>query len=216
MSPPPADNSITAAVVFATQESKESESVPLQAAGLPSILIAENTGARLDNEANTLQDLEDDSKEENAPAYESSVSSSSQPNGKVYSGLSLAPMDDLVRTVNEHLKDCRFCKGSSLELKMDRQIGLAANYKLVCESCDSKDASLRQHIYYLKRKFNDSTSPKMRHKLSQEVSRQKSKLKKSKKRRQQDDTYHHLLLVLKKQRERNKGKQWITQLMSEL
>ena len=57
MSPPPADNSITAAVVFATQEPKESESVPLEAAGLPSILITENTGARLDNEANTLQDL---------------------------------------------------------------------------------------------------------------------------------------------------------------
>ena len=90
-------------------------------------------------------------------------------------------MDVLVWTVNEHLNDCSFCKGSCLELKMDRQIGLAANYKLVCKSCDTKDALLRQHIYYLKRKFKDSTDPKMRRKLSQEVSRQKRKLKRRKK-----------------------------------
>ena len=148
MSPPPANNSITAAVVFATQEPKESESMPIEAVGLPIISEAEQTGGGgLHDEVNTLQDLADESNEENASANESSVSSTSQPDGKVYSGLSLAPMDDLVRTVNENLKDCRFCKGSCLELKMDRQIGLAANYRLVCKSCDTKDASLRQHIY---------------------------------------------------------------------
>ena len=37
MSPPPADNSITAAVVFGTQEPKESESMHIEAVGLPNI-----------------------------------------------------------------------------------------------------------------------------------------------------------------------------------
>ena len=92
-------------------------------------------------------------------------------------------MDDLVRTVNANLKDCTFCKGSCLELKVDRQIGLATNYKLVCKSCDVKDDSLRQRIFYLKRKFHESIDPKIRRKLSQEVSRQKSKLKRRKKER---------------------------------
>ena len=66
---------------------------------------------------------------------------------KVNSGISLAPMDNLVRVVNENLKDCKYCKGNRLELKMDRRIGLASNYKLVCTSCDEKDRSLEQHIY---------------------------------------------------------------------
>ena len=53
MSPPPSDNSITAAVVFATQEPKESESMPIEAVGLPNISETEQTGAAgLPNEIN--------------------------------------------------------------------------------------------------------------------------------------------------------------------
>ena len=101
MSPPPADNSITAAVVFGTQEPKESESMPIEAVGLPNI-------------------SQDDCNEENGQANTNLVSSISQSDSKVCSGLSLAPMDVLVKTVNAHLKDCSFCKGSCLELQMGR------------------------------------------------------------------------------------------------
>ena len=57
MSPPPTDNSITAAAVFASPEPTESESEPTEAAGLP-------------NDLNTLWNLEGDSNEESVLANE--------------------------------------------------------------------------------------------------------------------------------------------------
>ena len=50
---------------------------------------------------------------------------------KKTSGTDLVPMDNLVALVNDNLKDCKFCKGQSLELGLDRRVGFATNWKLV-------------------------------------------------------------------------------------
>lgn len=57
---------------------------------------------------------------------------------RVNAGISLAPMDQLVASVNKHLRNCEYCVGSSLVLNFDRSIGFAYNYSIYCDSCKQK------------------------------------------------------------------------------
>ena len=97
--------------------------------------------------------------------------------------LSLAPMNELMATVNEHLRDCSYCKGSKLVLKEDRHIGLATNYVLACESCDRKDRALQQKIYHLRRRREDCKDYKKRRKVSKEVNRNEMNLQRRREQR---------------------------------
>ena len=126
---PPVDNDVNAAVLLCTQETKELE--PKEAAGL----------------SDNLDGLQDDCNKKTALANERIISFIRQTKiREVHSGLCLASIDNLMRTVNKHLKYCTFSKGSRLQLKVDRRIGLDSNYKLVCKSCDTKDRALLQNI----------------------------------------------------------------------
>ena len=93
-------------------------------------------------------------------------------------GLSLAPMENLISSVNEHLKDCKWCKGHKLVLKKDRRIGLAQNYKLSCASCEKKDLGLRQKIFYLRRVADGVGCYQKRRKLMLEINRNVRKINK--------------------------------------
>ena len=117
---------------------------------------------------------------------------------EVHSVLCLAPMDNLMRTVNEHLKDCTFCKGSRLQLKIDWRIRFALNYKLAYKSCNIKDMVLLQNIYYLKLKFKDSQYLKERRKVSKEIS-QKRRMLRRRKGNAARGTLPHLLFIKQQQ-----------------
>ena len=66
---------------------------------------------------------------------------------EVKSGVSLTPMNNLLQTIIEKMKNCALCKNCPLDLKEDRQIGIASNYKLSCKSCYTKYMALCQKIY---------------------------------------------------------------------
>ena len=87
-------------------------------------------------------------------------------------------MENLISSVNEHLKDCKWCKGHKLVLKKDRRIGLAQNYKLSCASCEKEDLGLRQKIFYLRRVSDGVGCYQKRRKLMLEINRNVRKLKK--------------------------------------
>ena len=54
------------------------------------------------------------------------------------SGINLAPLENLVVTVNENLKDWKWYKVLRLKLVSDDRTGLASNWKLVYKSCIKK------------------------------------------------------------------------------
>ena len=74
-------------------------------------------------------------------------------NKLVGSGIELAPMDNLVRKVNDNLRICTLCDESRLELEMDRRVGFAVNWKLSCKSCAAGDVSDRNNLNHLKRQL---------------------------------------------------------------
>ena len=183
MSPPPANNGPSAAVVLGPEPS---ESEPSESKGLPEVLElgpSESKGLPEVLEGQQ-QGVEDDCTKETGLTYESTISFISQSKGpniidlvKVESGIDLAPMDNLVSMVNNNLSNCRSCKGSQLELVPDRRVGFAANWRLSCMSCDKVDMSQRNNINHLKRQLPRCKDFKERRTLKRRIIKKKEKLK---------------------------------------
>ena len=148
-SPPPSDDGVTTATVLGSTEPSESES---------------------GTESELVESSESGSEESSESGSEDKTS------GNKVASLSLAPMKELMATVNQHLKDCRYCKGSKLILKEDRRIGLASNYVLACETCNREDRALQQKIYHLCRRRENCLDYKKRRQVSKELNRNKRSL----------------------------------------
>jgi len=185
MSPPPADDGQSAAVVLGPEPSEsepseselsESESEPSESVGLP-------------NELEGEQGVEDDCTKETGLTHKSTASSISQSKGpniesnsvidlvKVESGIDLAPMDNLVSMVNDNLSNCRSCKGSSLELVTLRRVGFAANWRISCTSCDKVDMLHRNSMNHLKRQLPKCKDHKGMRALKRKITKKKEKSK---------------------------------------
>ena len=96
---------------------------------------------------------EADAESEGLPVEESD----GLPGVKIMSGIELAPMDNIVKMVNTNLRNCVACKKSCLELKVDRRIGFASNWKLSCSSCDKIDQSHYNNLNHMKRSLGRCT-----------------------------------------------------------
>ena len=90
----------------------------------------------------------------------------------IHSGIDLAPMDAICKKVNENLQDCRWCKGTSLVLELDRCVGLASNWKLSCKSCNKEEKGLENKIAYLKRTLNECKDYKERRSVKRKIYQQ--------------------------------------------
>ena len=67
------------------------------------------------------------------------------------SRIELALMNNLVWVINDNLMNCTSCLPSNcLELKLDRCVGFASNWKLSCTTCDTTDRSELNNLYHLK------------------------------------------------------------------
>ena len=97
---------------------------------------------------------------------------------KVKSGIDLAPLDNIVASVNGNLKDCQWCKGEPPVLELDRRIGFASNWKLSCRSCVRKDKKLDYNIQYLKRKLEDCSDHKERREVKLTINHNERDIKK--------------------------------------
>ena len=80
----------------------------------------------------------------------------------ISSGLDIAPMGSLVETVNGHLKDCEWCKGTPLVLELNKHVVFSSNWKLSCSSCDEEEKSIRNLIDYLETKADTCGDHKQR------------------------------------------------------
>ena len=91
--------------------------------------------------------------------------------------MSLTPMENLISSVNEHLKYCEWCKGHTLVLEEDCYIGLALNYILSYVSCEYMDWGLIQKIFNLKRVSDSGSCYKQQQTFMLEINRIERKLK---------------------------------------
>lgn len=74
-------------------------------------------------------------------------------------GIELVPMDNLVRAINDNLRNYSSCQPSNrLELKLDRRVGFASNWKLSCMTCDTTDRSELNNLYHLQRQMKKCTN----------------------------------------------------------
>ena len=184
MSPPPADDGQSAAVVWRPEPSESEpsdlESEPSESVGLPNVLDGE-------------QGIEDDCTKETGLTHESTVSFISQSKGpniklesgiddiKVESGIDLAPMGNLVTMVNKNLSNCVSCKRSRLELVPDRRVGFATNWKLTCKSCKKTYLVLRNNLNYLKRSLDNCPNFTARRRVMQKNIRKRAIIQQRKK-----------------------------------
>jgi len=56
-------------------------------------------------------------------------------------------------TVNAALDKCSVCKTKGMKLVEISRIGLASTFEFECETCNNKKEKLRQHRYYLQKKY---------------------------------------------------------------
>ena len=56
-------------------------------------------------------------------------------------------------TVNAALDKCSVCKTKGMKLVEVSRISLASTFELQCETCNNKKEKLRQHLYYLQKKY---------------------------------------------------------------
>ena len=80
------------------------------------------------------------------------------------------------QTVNAGLGKCNVCKTKGMKLVEVSRISLASTFELQCETCNNKKEKLRQHLYYLQKKFE---SEKTRD-TYQKIANEKAKLEKLK------------------------------------
>ena len=148
------------------------ESPPTSDDGLPTATVLGST-----------EPSESESGTESESIESSESGSEDETSGNKVASLTLAPMKDLMESVNEHLKDCTYCKGSKLILKEDRRIGLASNYVLSCASCNREDRALQQKIYHLRRRRENCLDYKKRRHVSKELNRNERSLKRRREQR---------------------------------
>jgi len=95
----------------------------------------------------------------------------------VGSRIELAPIDNLVRKVNDNLRIYTLCNKSCLKLKMDRHVGFAVNWKLSCKPCAAGDVLDQNHLNHLKRRLVKCVNYTETRKVKKKIRRKKSKIK---------------------------------------
>ena len=79
-------------------------------------------------------------------------------------------------TVNANLDKCSICKTKGLRLVEVSRISLASTFELECRTCNNKKEKLRQHIYYLQKKYESDETRN----LYINIANEKAKLEKLK------------------------------------